>query len=1093
MERAVVISSAILLSAMVLVAMAYGEGYAGKPELLGKRTLTSKTFDNENGTYTAVISTEPVHYLDDNNVWQDIDTRIRPLHGVPPTGYDYAADANLIRIFFAKGKKESGTLSGVTFQTDVEGFHFVPYEKAIERDGSILFSERIRHTPERTSVEGSEIRFHGQFGEDGDVAYEVRRGALIQRIYLPQMPDLAMEYDGEDDFLVYRFFFGKSMRADDRRKLPLYVDGRLIEEDFSISKEMEFRSYYDNTILGFSGSKVYEVDGKRRSTFCPNGVHFGTSHSIFLSLRIPLSWLKQPDRTFPVVIENRLRVKRYSRMIDHTGGSAKIASISDDLNLDDYLSVYQYDGGSYDWTWEFLVGRDDSREEGRSNQKYRAWLKWDTSSIPDGSDVTSATFDLDCTFFESASAISMKANSMENEPYWGQDEQTAWEDCGDGTTYQTFTVNSSAWSGSFDNDSDFNAAIENHLSEDWIAIGFKSESEGTNPSWAEFYTGVPLTVVYTPITVSNVQITDLVDNQATISWTTDPASWTILNWDVDTIYDNTYIHSTLKTSHSVTITDLSASTYYYFRIGTKAGEGAPYDANAYTGNFTTLAAGRYVPVEYSTIQSAINAASSGEIVYVSAGTYNEGLSLKSGVDLIKSGGGTVTVTKSNGTAATIYNKNDITTDGINFTGFGYGVDINNSTNITIKNGTLVHTYADLACAYLTSVSSNVTFRNCTFDGQNRGLQLNNADPTIRHATITGNSRGVYGTNHSEPILDYANAQNDNENNKIYGNTLYDVYFTSDCGHIDAEWIWWGESPPNTSQIYHGQGSSYIDYDPYRTSSFKIAAFNGTLQAAIELNETGRELMRQRDYEGALSKFKEVLRGYPDTEVARFSLDHAATAYWNMGRWADAVAYLEGIHAQHGDSDLGAEALYLTIKNLIRQHEYQRAEWRADEVVGRYPTSTYAGYALLSKGTLYLHGYGDKGAADGIFRQIIKRYPGHEAIPIARVYLVSEGGSAEQHISMETEEILLQNAPNPFNPRTAITFTLPKAALVTLEIYTPLGQVVKTLVDGDEMEVGRYAVVWDGKDASGQDAASGLYLYSLRAGDFTAIKKMLLLR
>ena len=41
MKRAVAISSAILLSAMVFVAMAYGEGYAGKPELLGKRTLTT--------------------------------------------------------------------------------------------------------------------------------------------------------------------------------------------------------------------------------------------------------------------------------------------------------------------------------------------------------------------------------------------------------------------------------------------------------------------------------------------------------------------------------------------------------------------------------------------------------------------------------------------------------------------------------------------------------------------------------------------------------------------------------------------------------------------------------------------------------------------------------------------------------------------------------------------------------------------------------------------------------------------------------------------------------------------------------------------
>jgi hypothetical protein len=83
--------------------------------------------------------------------------------------------------------------------------------------------------------------------------------------------------------------------------------------------------------------------------------------------------------------------------------------------------------------------------------------------------------------------------------------------------------------------------------------------------------------------------------------------------------------------------------------------------------------------------------------------------------------------------------------------------------------------------------------------------------------------------------------------------------------------------------------------------------------------------------------------------------------------------------------------------------------------------------------------------------------------------------------------LSQNYPNPFNPSTTIEFALPHAGVVTLEVYNVLGEQVGTLVAGDHA-AGTFKAAWD---AGG--FASGVYFYRLRAGDYVATRKMLLVK
>ncbi len=88
--------------------------------------------------------------------------------------------------------------------------------------------------------------------------------------------------------------------------------------------------------------------------------------------------------------------------------------------------------------------------------------------------------------------------------------------------------------------------------------------------------------------------------------------------------------------------------------------------------------------------------------------------------------------------------------------------------------------------------------------------------------------------------------------------------------------------------------------------------------------------------------------------------------------------------------------------------------------------------------------------------------------------------------------LLQNHPNPFNPTTTITFTLPREMEIELSVFDVAGRRVATLRSGRE-RAGVYAVVWDGRSAAGETVSSGVYIYRLRAGQTVLTRKMTLLK
>ncbi|HKK46412.1 MAG TPA: T9SS type A sorting domain-containing protein [Balneolaceae bacterium] len=97
------------------------------------------------------------------------------------------------------------------------------------------------------------------------------------------------------------------------------------------------------------------------------------------------------------------------------------------------------------------------------------------------------------------------------------------------------------------------------------------------------------------------------------------------------------------------------------------------------------------------------------------------------------------------------------------------------------------------------------------------------------------------------------------------------------------------------------------------------------------------------------------------------------------------------------------------------------------------------------------------------------------------------GLGKKRRELPAQYKLAHNYPNPFNPRTTINYELPEASEVTLEIYNILGRRVATLVD-KRQKAGRYTIQF-----RADYLASGVYLYRLKAGDFTKVRKMILIK
>ena len=100
---------------------------------------------------------------------------------------------------------------------------------------------------------------------------------------------------------------------------------------------------------------------------------------------------------------------------------------------------------------------------------------------------------------------------------------------------------------------------------------------------------------------------------------------------------------------------------------------------------------------------------------------------------------------------------------------------------------------------------------------------------------------------------------------------------------------------------------------------------------------------------------------------------------------------------------------------------------------------------------------------------------------------------KSEISIEPVMYGLQGSyPNPFNPSTTINYSVETEGLTSLIVYDMMGREIKSLVSG-YLTPNHYSVVWNGKDNADRQVPSGIYLYRLTSGEFTDMKKVMLMK
>lgn len=163
------------------------------------------------------------------------------------------------------------------------------------------------------------------------------------------------------------------------------------------------------------------------------------------------------------------------------------------------------------------------------------------------------------------------------------------------------------------------------------------------------------------------------------------------------------------------------------------------------------------------------------------------------------------------------------------------------------------------------------------------------------------------------------------------------------------------------------------------------------------------------------------------------------------------------------------------------------------------SSIYVGFHRTSGGSIGIV------AADDIEAPISYTSPGTPNTPAAfteyaagtfmiRLYVDTENVtvSDDDPVELLPSKLVASNYPNPFNPETTISFSLPVAGHASVQVYNIRGQLVNTLLN-EEVKAGQTSVVWKGIDQHGRNVSSGIYFYKIKTERDEIISKMILMK
>ncbi len=398
-------------------------------------------------------------------------------------------------------------------------------------------------------------------------------------------------------------------------------------------------------------------------------------------------------------------------------------------------------------------------------------------------------------------------------------------------------------------------------------------------------------------------------------------------------------------------------------------------------------------------------------------------------------------------------------------------------NVCIENSTVEHAMVFFGLGESTYTMRNLTMRNNCSTCSDFGLRIAGRIITLDNIVMTDNQTlGLPEENEREggafdiDVIEKLTIRN----SKFVNNTHYSVN-----GWANFRIIGWG------TDIYDYAGIVEIDNCLFADNHTYGGARNIDLYRVEEARFTNCTFANNV---GTYSDFLQV--SAESTKIINSIFSNNVADY--------------EIKAKNA---LIENCLFTRTNNIYRTYDNQPVEWGVNNLVGTDPLFNGSDPALPCSYYLYadaVNGFSpaiDAGTMDSAILPAGYVIPEYDAFGFNRVYgpgidigcFESQGHTGnEDVINPPANALQLANYPNPFNPSTTISYSVPADGNVNVSIYNVKGQLVNTLVS-EYKSKGNYQIIWQGKDSNGRSVASGLYFARLVSGGKSISGKMLLMK
>ncbi len=395
---------------------------------------------------------------------------------------------------------------------------------------------------------------------------------------------------------------------------------------------------------------------------------------------------------------------------------------------------------------------------------------------------------------------------------------------------------------------------------------------------------------------------------------------------------------------------------------------------------------------------------------------------------------------------------------LNDTPYGYGAYFSNSTGQVYQISQSRFENHEIATYFINSSSftlSNVRFCNNGYDIVSDGTSA----VLAQYVTFSGN-----------PV------------NKTSGNVSWGTYYT--CGLLKN----------SHSILISDDVKKDFAFDEF----YKLNLLYQDLIAKINYEHSKDRSFTKENYSKEFNSIiaicKTFINGKTLSLFAPTVLNIAAHMYKQFKNYEGLKNFIGEINSNENLKSLFNNSNKLLIDYYTFKKDYKNALLTANGILNsKSLNEDLICDVLLSKGLLYEYSTGQIEEAIKIYKEMVSIYPKNGATKFAKQQLkhlgviIKDESPKMVDAPEETIEFGSSNYPNPFNPETTISYTIPEDGKVQLKVFDILGREVTTLIDGF-ISAGKYTVKWDGSYA-----VSGVYLYRITYKNQILSKKMLLIK